>query len=175
MKNHLCLSAALLLQVILAGCRKPEAASSSTPHAQDHLYLNEAQPKLPTVKLWLGSKELIAEIASSQTQVATGMMFRKEIADNEGMLFIFARPHQAAFYMRNTLVALSCAYIDSEGVILEIHDLKPLDETPVEAASARVQYVLETKQGWFAKNNIGLSTVIGTEHGSLADTFFGAR
>jgi uncharacterized membrane protein (UPF0127 family) len=75
--------------------------------------------------------------------------------------------------MRNTLIPLSCAYIDTEGQILEIHDLKPRDETPVEAASANVRYVLETKQGWFDRNKIGVGTLVRAEAGSLTETFFG--
>ena len=74
--------------------------------------------------------------------------------------------------MRNTVIPLSAAYIDPEGTILELHDLKPLEETPVEAGSDNIQFVLETPQGWFKKNNIGVGTVIRTERGSLQETFF---
>jgi hypothetical protein len=106
------------------------------------------------------------------TEISTGMMFRKEIGDHEGMLFVFGRPHRAAFYMRNTVVPLSAAYIDPNGAILEIRELKPLDETPVTAGSDQVQYVLETKLGWFETNGIAPGTIIRTEQGSLAETFF---
>jgi hypothetical protein len=73
--------------------------------------------------------------------------------------------------MKNTLIPLSVAYIDPEGVILEIHDLQPLDETPVEAATDQVQYVLEMRQGWFARHNLGPGVVIRTERGRLRDAF----
>ena len=69
------------------------------------------------------------------------------------------RPHRAAFYMRNTVVPLSAAYIDPNGAILEIHELKPLEEAPVTAGSDQVQYVLETKLGWFEKNGIAPGTI----------------
>jgi uncharacterized membrane protein (UPF0127 family) len=109
-------------------------------------------------------------------QVQTGMMFRKEMGENEGMLFIFPQPMRTSFWMRNTLIPLSCAYIDSAGVILETHEMKPLDETPILAApESQVQYVLEMPGGWFARNNIGPGTVVRTERGSLADTYFGGR
>jgi uncharacterized membrane protein (UPF0127 family) len=134
--------------------------------------MTNAQPKLPTVKLWLGAKEVQAEIASTTVQIATGMMFRKEMGEDEGMLFVFLRPHRTAFYMRNTYVPLTCAYIDPEGTILETHDMRPLDETQIEAKSDQVQYVLEMKQGWFARNNITVGTVIRTETGPLRETFF---
>ena len=132
------------------------------------------QPKLPTVKLWLGAKEVIAEQARTPDQVQTGMMFRQQMGENEGMLFIFGQPLRASFWMRNTLIPLSCAYIDSAGVILETHEMKPLDETPIQAApDSQVRYVLEMPGGWFSRNNIGPGTVVRTERGSLAETYFG--
>jgi uncharacterized membrane protein (UPF0127 family) len=87
------------------------------------------------------------------------------------MLFVFGRPHRTSFYMKNTTVPLSCAYIDTEGTILEIHDMKPLDETPIEAKSENILYVLEVKQGWFQRHNIGVGTVLRTERGSLPQTY----
>jgi uncharacterized membrane protein (UPF0127 family) len=134
-------------------------------------YLNHAQPKLRTVRLWIGAKELTSEVAMTVCEISTGMMFRKEIGDNEGMLFVFGRPHRVSFYMRNTVVPLSAAYIDPKGAILEIRELKPLEEAPVTAGSDQVQFVLETKLGWFEKNGIAPGTIIRTEAGSLADTF----
>src|SRR6059058_3450087 len=128
--------------------------------------------RLPTLKLWIGAQEMVAEIARQQVEVNTGMMHRKQMGENEGMLFVMPYPHRTSFYMRNTLVPLSAAYIDPEGTIIEIHDLKPLDETPVEAQSDKIQYVLETPQGWFKTNNIGPGVVIRTEKGSLEQTFW---
>ena len=67
----------------------------------------QAQPKLPTIKLWLGSKEIVAEIARQPVEIATGMMFRTNMADTEGMIFVFDGPGPKNFYMRNCTVALS--------------------------------------------------------------------
>lgn len=152
----------------------PEEAKPATD-AKPATGPTQAQPKLPAIKLLLGAHEIMAELARTDTQWQTGMMFRKEIGDQEGMLFVFPFPHRASFYMKNTQVPLSCAYIDPEGVILELHDLKPFDEQPVGASSERVQYVLETAQGWFSKNQVSTGTVIRTESGSLAETFFTRR
>ena len=167
----------LLLLIFLCGCENQPSAPNKTTNATNLLtnpppHLDHAQPKLRTMKLWLGPKEITAELAISRTEIATGMMFRDKMEENEGMLFIFAQPVQVSFYMKNTYVPLSCAYIDSEGAILEIHDLKPLDENPVYARSEQVQYVLEVKQGWFERNGVRIGTVIRTEHGSLPETFF---
>ena len=168
----------LFLLLLCGGCNNPSL--TSTPATNEPLpgisnavlHMSHAQPKLRTMKLWLGPKEIIAELAVTETEIATGMMFREKMEENEGMLFIFGRPHRTSFYMKNTYVPLSCAYVDSEGAILEIHDLKPLNETPVEARSDKVQYVLEVKQGWFERNGVGIGTVVRTEHGSLPETFF---
>ena len=132
--------------------------------------MTNAQPKLPTLKLWLGAQELTAELALTPRQIATGMMFRTNLAESEAMLFVFRFPHRTSFYMKNTIVPLSCAYIDSEGIIREIHDLQPLNENPVEAASDEIQYVLEVKQGWFERNRVPVGTLVRTERGSLAET-----
>jgi len=136
------------------------------------IYSDKPLPKLPTVKLWLGKHEIATEIAASQRELATGMMHRDAIGEDEGMLFILPVPQRASFYMRNTKVPLSCAYTDAEGAILEIHDLQPYNEQPVFAKSSNIQFVLETKQGWFERHGIAIGTVIRTEYGSLRETFF---
>jgi len=135
------------------------------------MHLDHAQPKLPTLKLWMGTQEVSAELAIRPVEIMTGMMFRKEMGESEGMLFVFGQPHRAQFYMKNTLVPLSAAYIDPSGVIAEIHDLKPLDESSVPADTDQVQYVLEMKQGWFTRNHISTGAVIRTEFGALGDAF----
>ena len=163
----------LLGGLLLAGasCQKNDPPPPLKPAASGQPYLDHAQPKLQTVKLWLGAQELITEVASTRTEISTGMMHRQQMAENEAMIFVFGVPHRAAFYMRNTLLPLSCAYIDTEGVILEIHDMKPLDESSITAASENVRYVLETKQGWFERNKVTVGAVIRTEFDSLAETF----
>jgi uncharacterized protein len=113
----------------------------------------------------------VAELATTHAQIQTGMMWRTNMAEMEGMLFIFAQPHQVAFYMRNTLVPLSCAYIDAEGTILEIYDMKPLDETPIPSRSSQVQYVLEMNQGWFARHGVRPGVAVSTDRGTFPQTF----
>ena len=162
---------ALLALLLCDGCGRSK--NHSTPMATNQPPTGRAQAKLPTLKLWLGAEELTAEVARTRDQVTTGMMFRTEMAEDEAMLFLFDRPHRASFWMRNTLLPLACAYVDSEGVILEIRELKPLDENPVVASSENVRYVLETRPGWFERHKIGPGTVIRTPRGSLAATFFG--
>ncbi|MCS1411559.1 MAG: hypothetical protein M2R45_04759 [Verrucomicrobia subdivision 3 bacterium] len=172
------LAASLLLT---AGCDSTEQSvarfrqpAEQTPRrVPDQDYLDQALPKLRTVKLWLGANELISETARSRTEIATGMMYRTKMAENEAMIFVFPRPFRASFYMRNTVLPLSCAYIDRDGTILEIHDMKPLDETPIVASTDQVRYVLEVNQGWFDRHGVKIGTVVTTEKGSLDQIFFG--
>jgi uncharacterized protein len=151
----------------------PATSSVSTQAVQQAE--GRPQPKLRTLKLWLGPEEMITEIAMSNHEITNGMMFRTQMAENEGMLFVFNVPHQASFWMKNTLLPLSCAYIDPDGLIIEEHDMKPKDETPITAATPRVQYVLEVKQGWFDRHHIKVGTQVRTERGTLAETFFSRR
>ena len=153
---------------LFAGCknsnREPEAeADVSMPRA--------AQPKLRTVKLWLGPEEMTAEMAITEEQVRTGMMFRTNIDENEGMIFVLPSAQRAAFWMKNCFVPLSVAYISPDGVIQEIHPLEPQNTNSVVAASDNIRFALETKQGWFERHNVGPGAVIRTERGSLMDTF----
>ena len=165
----------LLLAGVLAGCHQsnqpPAPAVSTQAPPPAPLHLNHAQPKLQTLKLWLGDQEISAEVALTVTEIATGMMFRTNMAENEGMLFVFSEPQRTSFYMKNTRIPLSVAYIAPDGIILEIHDLQPFDETPVEANSNQVQYVLEMRQGWFARHHISPGALIRTEYGELAAAF----
>ena len=123
------------------------------------------------MKLWLGAEEMVAELALTDVQVQTGMMFRTNMAENAGMLFVFSAPYRASFWMKNCTLPLSAAYIDPDGVILEIHDLQPHNTNSVMASSERVQFVLEVNQGWFGRHNVTTGMVVRTEHGSLLDTF----
>jgi uncharacterized protein len=126
-----------------------------------------AQAKLPTTQLWLGSQQLVAEIAREPMEIATGMMFRTNMAPDEAMIFVLRMPQQARFYMKNTLLPLSCAYIDAQGIVLEVHDMKPRDETTILAASENVQFVLEVNQGSLEKHHIGPGTLMRTDRGPL--------
>jgi uncharacterized membrane protein (UPF0127 family) len=128
---------------------------------------------LPTEELFIGKHQISAELARTVRQIQTGMMFRKEIGEDEAMLFVFARPYRASFWMKNVTVSLSVAYIDSEGRILEIHPLEPGVEAPVVAGSDQVQFVLETARGWFERHDIEVGTVVQTGRGGLRKSFLG--
>lgn len=109
---------------------------------------------LPKASLSLGTNILSAQIAADEASRERGLMSRTNLAENEAMLFVFPKPQPVAFWMKDTLVPLSVAYIGPSGRVFEIHDLKPLDETPVPSVSEAVVYALEVPQGWFAKHGV---------------------
>ena len=162
-----------LLTGCTSGCRQAEAPPAE-PENQPPLP-TAAQPKMQTMKLWLGAEEMVVELALTGIQQQTGMMFRTNLAENAGMLFVFPRSFQASFWMKNCPLPLSAAYIDPEGVILEINNLEPHNTNSVVASSERVQFVLEANQGWFGRHNVTPGMVVRTEHGPLQEPFYRRR
>lgn len=113
----------------------------------------EAQPKLETITLQAGMHNIRAELARTPQQTQTGMMFRKEMAAHEGMLFVFDAPARRCFWMKNTLLPLSIAYIADDGRIVDVIDMQPLSEAS-HCSSQPVRFALEMNQGWFDKRGI---------------------
>jgi uncharacterized membrane protein (UPF0127 family) len=112
------------------------------------------QARLPTVKLTAGMHLIQAEVASTPQQQMIGMMHRKEMGANEGMLFVNPQPETRCFWMRNTLIPLSIAFIADDGSIVNLADMQPHAEQS--HCSARpVRFALEMRQGWFAKRGLG--------------------
>jgi uncharacterized membrane protein (UPF0127 family) len=113
-----------------------------------------AQATLPQVTLRIGGVTVKAEVADETDERTIGLMGRTELKDGEGMLFVFRAPQRLGFWMRDTLIPLSIAYLNGAGIIREIHDLKPLDETSAESTFSDLVYALEVPQGWFGRNKI---------------------
>ncbi|MBI5717402.1 MAG: DUF192 domain-containing protein [Burkholderiales bacterium] len=111
------------------------------------------QPRLPTVDLRAGMHTIKAELAATPEQQMTGMMFRKEMNGNEGMLFVNEEKSSRCFWMKNTLVPLTIAFIGDDGTIVNLADMQPLDERS-HCAKAPVRFALEMRQGWFEKRGI---------------------
>lgn len=166
----------LLALALAVGCKKAETVprQSSADSLEEQLP-TQAQPKLPTLKIYLGAETLDAELATTPREVQTGMMFRTNITDESAMLFIFSRPFQASFWMKNCPDSLSAAYISPDGVIQEIHHLEKYDTNSVVAAKPDVQYVLEVNDGWFQRHNVSTGMLVRTELGPLQQTFFQNR
>jgi uncharacterized protein len=166
------LLALFLLAAVFAGCHK---SSTPAPPPDQPALPTHAQPKLRTMKIFLGPEVLDTELALTPEEEMTGMMFRTNIPESDSMLFVLPYPQRASFWMTNCPESLSAAYISPDGVIKEIHHLEKNDNVPVVATNDNIQFVLETKDGWFARHHIGTGTLIRTERGSLAETFLQNR
>jgi uncharacterized protein len=114
---------------------------------------NVPQPKLDTVTLSAGMHNIRAEIARTPMQTQTGMMYRREMAQNEGMLFVFDGLERRCFWMKNTLLPLSIAFIADDGRVVSLADMQPQSEES-HCSAEPVRFALEMNQGWFAKRGI---------------------
>jgi uncharacterized membrane protein (UPF0127 family) len=114
---------------------------------------NAPQPRLDTVALTAGMHNIHAEVARTPLQTQTGMMFRREMAQHEGMLFVFNGVERRCFWMKNTLLPLSIAFIADDGRIVSLADMQPQSEES-HCSAEPVRFALEMNQGWFAKRGI---------------------
>lgn len=107
-------------------------------------------PKLATTAITIGGAKLIAEVASTSVERERGLMFRAKLEDGEGMLFVFDQDDKLSFWMKNTKLPLSLAYIASDFAIRQIVDLEPESLAPVQSERS-VRYALEVPRGWFQR------------------------
>lgn len=117
------------------------------------------QLNLPRAQLSVNMFRIDAQLARSPNERQIGLMHRQEMPEHEGMLFIFEEPNVQCFWMRNTLLPLTAAFVADDGTIVNLADMQPLDETS-HCSKKPVRYVLEMNQGWFAKRNIQPGTRI---------------
>lgn len=132
------LKLALSCLVLAAGC----ALAQGTP-----------QTNLPRAKLSAGMHQIDAQLALTPEQRQIGLMFRREMPQTEGMLFVFEQPAQQCFWMKNTLLPLTAAFVADDGTIVNLVDMKP-QTTDSHCSEKPVRYVLEMNVGWFAKKGI---------------------
>ncbi|MDB5864504.1 MAG: hypothetical protein JWO70_2310 [Betaproteobacteria bacterium] len=117
------------------------------------LWSGIAQADLPETTLTIGGHKLVAEVASNDAQRSTGLMHRRMLPENRGMLFIFQDVAMHGMWMMNTFVPLSVAFLDREGTIINIEDMQPQTQNSHTAAKP-AKYALEMNLGWFAKRGI---------------------
>ena len=120
---------------------------------------------LPVAQLSAGMYLIRAEVAADFGSRAQGLMYRKEMPSNAGMLFVFEAASQHCMWMKNTLIPLSVAFIGADGTIVNIEDMKPRDES-THCAKRSVPYALEMERGWFASRGIKPGQKIGGLEGA---------
>ena len=131
----------LLAAILLLGC---QPASEALPPASSQSYF----------PISIGERELQLQLALTPEEQQKGLMFRDHLAEGHGMLFLFEKPAQRSFWMRQTRIPLDIGYFDSEGILIERYKLFPFDETPVRSKSSAILIAVETNQGWYERHDI---------------------
>lgn len=145
--------AALVAAMLLgaAGCRSAAPPEDAPARPGDA----ERPQRLPTATIQVGARPLVVEVAATEAQRRTGMMFRPALAPDEAMLFVFLREDNLAFWMQDTLVDLDLAYLGADGTILQIEPMTARNTDQV-FSRAPARYVLEVPAGWFAAHGIAV-------------------
>lgn len=120
----------------------------------------EPQTHLPRTQLTAGMFRIDAQVAQSFKEREIGLMFRENMPAHEGMLFVFEQPGVQCFWMRNTLLPLTAAFVADDGTIVNLADMQPLSEAS-HCSAKPVRYVLEMNQGWFAQKGLKAGTRLG--------------
>ncbi len=139
----------LIVLVALAAAAAFSAACADSKKA----VTDSPNPKLATAVFHIGAASVTAEIARSETERERGLMFRTALADGAGMLFVFDKDEQLSFWMKNTLVPLSIAFIATDGTIRQIADMQP-QSLATTLADRSCRYALEVPQGWFGRAGV---------------------
>ncbi|MGE5453141.1 MAG: DUF192 domain-containing protein [Acidobacteriota bacterium] len=142
------------------------AMAMSAPPAQASEPAGKPQ-QLPTTTLGASFYNIKAEVAQTERQREIGLMYRTTMGPNEGMIFVFERPGQQCFWMKNTLIPLSVAFLDDEGTVVNVDEMKAETEDP-HCSTKPVRYVLEMNKGWFSKRGI-------KEGSKITGELFGTR
>ena len=116
-------------------------------------FAQDAQTTLPRVKLAAGMHQIEAQVAQSIDERSTGLMYRRQMPLHEGMLFIFEQPSVQCFWMKNTVLPLTAAFVAADGTVVNLEDMRPMT-TDSHCSAQPVRFVLEMNQGWFAKRGI---------------------
>jgi len=109
--------------------------------------------ELPTVPLTINGNKLTAEVARTPEQQMTGLMYRFSLKPDHGMVFVFERSEQRGFWMKNTYIPLSIAFVAADGRIINIEDMAPRDESS-HLSAGPAMYAIEMRKGWFAERGI---------------------
>ena len=134
------LIAAAVIMGLMPACRRNSQTAPASPEEFFQLILE--------------GRNIEVQLSITDVEKQKGLMHRRSLGENEGMLFIYRQPRNLSFWMRNTLIPLDIGYFTADGILREIHPLYPHDENSVGSHSDAVQYALEMNQGWFSTQGI---------------------
>ncbi|RMF62729.1 MAG: DUF192 domain-containing protein [Calditrichaeota bacterium] len=139
----------LLVTVLATACSDNHAEDSEKRGGTEQAEVDEG-----LVTIHIAGVPLKVEVAQDDRTALEGLMYRDRLPENQGMLFVFPGPRVLTFWMRNTFIPLDIAFIDENGVIVDIQHMVPLDETRRYVSAAPAQYALEVNVGWFRKHGV---------------------
>jgi uncharacterized membrane protein (UPF0127 family) len=148
---------AAVAMLALTGCAKGEGAAGAVKEA----VAREVKTVAEYFPLTLGGKTVRAQIAVTMAEMQRGLMGRAFIGADEGMVFLYEKPQQMSFWMRNTPTPLDIGFFRADGTLGEVYPLYPYDETPVISEGRDYTLALEMNQGWFAKNELKPGAKLG--------------
>ena len=134
--------------LLLAACARDKAAAMLATATVTKKTIADHFP------IKVGGKLVRMQLAVRPAEMQRGLMERRDLGVNDGMIFVYDKPQQMSFWMRNTPTALDIGFFNSQGVLEEVYPMYPFDETPVGSHSAQLQFALEMNQGWFRTNEV---------------------
>lgn len=155
--------AGLIVAALLAGCDKqagevgaaqPGAAGAASGGDATGRSATRPLPADSWFAIRVGDKTVQLQLALTAAEQAQGLMGRKSLDTDHGMLFVFSRGKRQSFWMANTPLPLDIGYFDNDGILREVYPLYPFDRTSVVSQRSDIRYALEMAQGWFAQNGI---------------------
>jgi uncharacterized membrane protein (UPF0127 family) len=154
----------LMLGMLLATMASAAAQSEGASSVESSMATGPEVSSLPILTITNSAGEEVpvrVEIADTDAERQTGLMGRTTLAGDAGMLFVFDQEQTLSFWMKDTLIPLSIAYIDAEGRIVDIQDMQPLDDIPPQYVSAEpAQYALEVNQGFFEERGVSVGDMV---------------
>ncbi|MEZ0391742.1 MAG: DUF192 domain-containing protein [Pseudobdellovibrionaceae bacterium] len=123
------------------------------------LFLHAAEIRFEKKQIKIGSQSLLVEIADTPEKSARGLMFRQQLAEGTGMLFVFPNEETRSFWMKNTFIPLSIGYFNAKKELIDVQDMAPVTsemqlDLPTYVSKGPAKYALEVPKGWFEKHKI---------------------
>lgn len=137
------LSASVLLGLTFTGCGADKTAHTT-----------EGKPLSTYFPIKLGNQVVQLQVAAVPAEMEMGLMYRRDLKPDQGMIFIYQRPDRMNFYMRNTPTPLDIGYFSADGVLREKYAMYPYDEKTISSRSDRIQFSVEMNQGWYDQNGV---------------------
>ena len=156
-------AAGVILLFLAAGCREeaaPAAAAAAPKTAADYFTIKTGGRP---VRMQLAVEQPGRRRPGGDDELSRGLMWRRDLAADQGMIFVYRQPAQMSFWMRNTPTPLDIGFFTADGVLREVRQMYPFDETSVSSARKDIQYALEVNQGWFERNGVKAGATLDLE------------